>query len=151
MWGILQGKVCNVLDVLQGKHWRGDDMREIKFRVWDKRHKGQMIYNVNIKNGSGWHWCAHCGMHYGHSSEDYIIMQYTGLQDKNGVKIFEGDIVVVGRGQIKYEREVYCANGNTYIDVPVMGCTSDMPMFLFGNDVKIIGNVFENPELIKGG
>ena len=71
------------------------------------------------------------------------VGRYTGLTDKNGVKIFEGDILEAESGNIGY---VMFINGAF-----MKSCNSkDMP-FLIASDVNaVIGNVFDNPELLKG-
>ena len=69
--------------------------------------------------------------------------QYTGLTDRNGVKIFEGDILEAGsgnRGYVVFINGAFMKSGNS----------KDMP-FLIASDVNaVIGNVFDNPELMKG-
>lgn len=80
------------------------------------------------------------------------IGQYTGLQDKNGVKIFEGD--VVQEDDVIHEKEIQ-AKGNIGIVKFVKGCWivefNNLWDFLQTNcsTITIIGNIHDNPELLK--
>ena len=138
--------------------------REIKFRVWDNEYK-YMNYKVlvgiygdweKVKDDKNYTACAmwidpdkvdyKCEPHWTHFEpyhKDIHLMQYTGLNDKNGVEIYEGDIV-------KYEGEdtsyvvmfdptgYWCLDGNG---------ARNSEMLYYEDDFKyleVIGNIYEN-------
>jgi len=111
-------------------------MREIKFRAWDKElkymHRGSNFLSVSW-NKEG----------YLHHSE-LIFLQYTGLKDDNEVEVYDGDIIV----DIEGTKLLVEWNDDT--------CKFQ---FSDGSDINdnnrygtykiIIGNIYENPELLK--
>lgn len=77
------------------------------------------------------------------------IGQYTGLTDNHGKKIFEGDIVLKRTYQGKKPMKVYFASGQFTCGVGGGSSTPSHYYTLDDNQIEIIGNIFDNPELIK--
>ena len=108
-------------------------MREIKFRAWDK-HISKMIQSgIQFNNTT---MTLECRI------PSLVLMQYTGLKDKNGKEIYEGDILKFDTFSV-LAVNVYDAGGwNPFID----DCQTDSSWHYM-----IIGNIYENPELLGGG
>lgn len=124
-------------------------MREIKFRAWDKE-SNYMSYNFNPVQHGEYNFFLFCKtVHIFHP--DVILMQFTGLKDKNGKEIYEEDIV---RSEGNLLSIQYSIDGNhAYyagyrLDDP--GLETVMELFNYG-ELEVIGNIYENPELLEFG
>lgn len=121
-------------------------MRELSFRIWDKKEKTMFLSPIEIEHLGSW-FDAHLPGAIADTGNK-IVMQYTGLKDKNGTEIYEGDIVEFLDWKPK---EVVWGNK---IDKALSGCCGymlDGTMHFLGENETylIIGNIHDNPELVK--
>ena len=124
-------------------------MRELKFRAWDNENKA-ILLPVGVGSSQ------ECLNKRNEFIDRCTLMQYTGLHDKNGKEIYEGDIVKGLRQNYRYRKptdiqelifevwfdEADCAFKLWY---PKMQWDSFMTM---DRPYEVIGNVWENPELL---
>ena len=128
-------------------------MRQIKFRAFDD---GKMVYEKDI---------AHISMEntdilrlakfFCNVRDDSHIMQFTGLLDKNGKAIYEGDVVRIACGYSGDHHYPECVAEMIFNEGEF--CAHDYKNkwgfvgqdFSWKDDVIIIGNIYENPELVK--
>lgn len=118
-------------------------MREIKFRAW----------GPNLKHMWEWDQIKYVSLMDLTLVGEKIVMQFTGLQDKNGTDIYEGDVVKIAWSgricQVVFHK--YTAGFDLdYISDPDPGkiCCGWGPA-KWKHHVEVIGNIYENPELLK--
>ena len=130
-------------------------MKEIKFRAWDEFGK-KIVSWQQLQRLPHW-WTGAPRM---------ILMQYTGLKDKNGKEIYEGDILEVPMPGLTYdimsvewkrigrdEGWMLCEKGEALYPVSWAIGNERTPGLLndWDDRTKIIGNIYENPKILKGG
>ena len=116
-------------------------MREIKFRAWHKGSedsRGRVAVEPQMLHDE---WPGECLL-YAHQRQPVELMQYTGLKDKNGWEIWEGDILSWNSPHVTGTWTVEATMGgwNPFINTG----TTDRP-----DRYVVIGNIHENPELLK--
>lgn len=136
-------------------------MREIKFRAWNNRTKWMHDW-LDL-------CCLPHTLKFFDEPKPYILMQYTGLKDKNGIEIYEGDIVrniwhnccdrfiggiwIVKYGSHSVQGDYYYSNRATGFyyeniktketyNIEYLPCNK-------AGDFECIGNIYENPELLN--
>ena len=147
-------------------------MRPIKFRAWDRK-RGRMISSRrNLLTFDG-EIMPDGRAEY--RREDYVVMQFTGLVDKSGKEIYEGDLLLLrdehtdqvlddGTGPreisnhiapVEFQGGAFGVNVLETADIYSRGFYSfDTMNFQIGDqtkDLEIVGNVYENKELLNGG
>ncbi len=145
-------------------------MRELKFRAWDTEMqmicfpKAHYIINGSVATPSqkaeawgnqpiGEIYNPEENEHHTVFVEDerFVLMQYTGLKDKNGKEIYEGDIVIKfgiddAKYEVKYGEQLV---GHDWLGVGFYTFNKSEQCNIFGgNYIKVIGNIYENPDLL---
>lgn len=122
-------------------------MRELKFRAWDKQEKQMMKVSaislenkeIGVKDFRTYHFFR---------IKNIELMQYTGLKDKNGTEIYEGDVIKVERDGIIYRVEwIHGGFGlEPRYNSPFYPRLGNVEL---REKIEVIGNIHENPEFLE--
>lgn len=134
--------------------------REIKFRAWDKR-EGKLLFGLEPALFLSFIGGVYQGFdEYGDShdwSKYIVLMQYTGLKDKHGKEIYEGDILLYKDAELEV---TWCNGGFKLMERASMlsiqvgdGWLSDILKTCHCHDnqvddIEVIGNIYETPQLL---
>lgn len=141
-----------------------------KFRYWHKELKEMCLVDVvEFNSVTGELIGLGDGISYFYPAVDIILMQSTGLFDKNGVEIFEGDVVAYFDGDEQISENIIIRYGEHtnidtvlkdepkhigfYIEVTKGTATFDVTDMYeeYKENIKVIGNIHDNPELVEVG
>ena len=132
-------------------------MKETKYRAWDKQgkpdgidsvSKGRMLYGDDLP---GAHCCGgHMTINDILRDEGYVYLEYTGLHDKNGEELWQGDIYTDSNWPrkplvVEWVDDLYDDNGSNYSGWSVAIPEDGIDESIYGPTK--IGNIYENPEL----
>jgi len=126
--------------------------REIKFRAWDKiNEKIVKISSLSLENKEI--AVKENGTYHFFRMQNLELMQYTGLNDKNGKEIYEGDII---KYKFPYDRRLKHISPVFYMESQASYGVLDIykngiPLYTMpaNNYFEVIGNIYENPELLE--
>lgn len=150
-------------------------MRDIKFRAWDKKSKTMVMFGDSTLSNTGGFWNIESGdnrevycleftavlgecnsgagyFHHDFAEQltDYELMQYTGLKDKNGTEIYEGDICsFTTKDGDKYIIKMHTLDKFHFWNEVYFNMVDKNEVLLENNPYEVIGNIYENPELLK--
>lgn len=121
---------------------------EIKFRAWLST-LGKMTYPMTLNKMMDFDTA-------GSSLDSFVWLQYTGLHDKNGVEIYEGDIVTLpyGRGYDCMQAQIvwgFCGWEFRWLDRQTAAIRGNEREPIFHNVTffEVLGNIYEHPHLLK--
>ena len=122
-------------------------MKEIKYRAYSKRTKkvyhvlAIFFYQKVVKLSK----ICGSGISFLEQLDDVVLMQYTGIKDKDGIEIFEGDIVRYFRNELAVI--VYRDGG---VDIRSLSWGDCEPLQRRLGEIEVIGNIYQNNDLLEG-
>lgn len=122
-------------------------MKEIKYRAYSKRTKkvyhvlAIFFYQKVVKLSK----ICGSGISFLEQIDDVVLMQYTGLEDKNDVEIYEGDIVRYFRNGLAV---IVYQNGG--VDIRSLSWRYCEPLQRRLGEIEVIGNIYQNKDLLEG-
>mgnify|MGYP002798925987 FL=1 len=134
-------------------------MREYNFRVWDTENKEMLkVQELDFEDTFyGGRLSIRTDQYNDYFDiEDMILMQYTGLKDKNGKEIYEGDIIFIKgetklldiKGKVEYSNTfaqfIITNTGSIVNETEPLGDYEE-------ENIEVIGNIYDNPELLEEG
>lgn len=127
--------------------------REIKFRAWSKKDKVMVdVAAINFGPSGLWSLIEDADDAELQLADSYELMQYTGLKDKNGREIYEGDIVSTGTDNIgdpdPMIGQVIMREGSWLIENEKK--QEAIELFSEITSREVIGNIFEDKQLLEG-
>ncbi|EOI4972577.1 YopX family protein [Campylobacter jejuni] len=129
-------------------------LQDFDFRIWDKHHKG--CGNKDCKCQTKYVYGEEAKIRLSEFKEDCEIELFTGLYDKNGNKIYEGDILriqldynKVEKGFVQYHNGIFKVINRKAFPASHEYCVTFLGTCYIKDCVEIIGNIHENAELLK--
>lgn len=118
-------------------------MENFKYKAWDKENRIMVeVVSINFKSKKIYYGnYGNCVLYF----EEAELMQFIGLQDKNNKDIYKGDIFHLGDENIKYTV--------VWHDTGFMGAENGSTSFVglehWKDSIEVIGNIYQNPELLE--
>ena len=132
-------------------------MRELKFRAWHPESESMIVFDLAKASKDQYiasHVCAL--LSNTHNEGEGLMMQFTGLTDKNGVDIYEGDLIKNNRGRTaevvwhkftaSFDSKFVSDDGSA---LPKQDKSYGFHNADWKSETKIVGNIYENPELLE--